>query len=100
MIANFVPARAQSIGIEKYRVAFLITIFGICNTIARAFIATISDHPRVSRLVLYIVAPGMMGVVTACIPSLTTYPLFATGMALVGFFLGKCKTWHLNVIFH
>ena len=86
---NFIPARARSIGIDKYPAAFLISIYGIANTVARLFIAFIIDRPKVSRLAMWTATVTGMGVSTICVPLLNDYVSFATGMIVSGFFVGK-----------
>ena len=45
--------RAQDLGIEKGRAAFLLSVIGISNTVARLLLGWLSDREWINRLYLY-----------------------------------------------
>ena len=96
---NFIPVRALSIGIDKYRAAFLISVYGIANAFARVFIALTIDRKCVSRLAMYTIFTVAFGVVTIFIPYLTEYALLVFGMVIAGFCIGKFFSFSIKVFF-
>ena len=90
-IFTFIPARALSIGIDKYRAAFLISIYGITNSIGRVFVSLIVDKIGVSCVSLYIIFTISFGIVTIFTPFFTEYTSLAAAIVIGSFCVGNYK---------
>ncbi|XP_076457911.1 uncharacterized protein LOC143291736 [Babylonia areolata] len=75
---------AVSLGIDKSRAAFLISIIGITNTLGRVVTGWLADLRRINSLVITYVSIFVCGLATALFPFCTSYPLLCAVASLFG----------------
>ncbi|XP_076457556.1 monocarboxylate transporter 5-like [Babylonia areolata] len=75
---------AVSLGIDKSRAAFLISIIGITNTLGRVVTGWLADLRRINSLVITYISMCVCGLATALFPFCTSYPMLCAVAALFG----------------
>ena len=85
----FLPDHADQMGLSKQQGAFLISIIGIANTVARVGCGFVSDLPWVDCLFFNNMALIVAGVMTILCPYCFNYALLATYSAIFGVGIGK-----------
>lgn len=86
----YLPDVAQQYGIDTKDAAFLLSITGITNTIARVLCGlVIYRFPVISSVLLLGGISIVGGIFTLCVPEMTTYPVLAIYAAVLGFVYGK-----------
>lgn len=82
----YLPDVAQQYGIDTKDAAFLLSITGITNTIARVLCGlVIYRFPVISSVLLLGGISIVGGIFTLCVPEMTTYPVLAIYAAVLGF---------------
>nr|CAH0099431.1 unnamed protein product [Daphnia galeata] len=88
----YITAHAVNIGIPKEKASFLLSILGICIMIGRILIGWISDHPKVSVLVLNNVGLTVAGLLIFLCPLiLVSYELLVLFSVILGL-AASCTT--------
>ena len=85
----YLIAYARDIGIEPKEGAFLLSIIGISNTIARILCGYVSDKRWADPLKIYNWALIIGGVATICTTWLTSFALLSCYACIFGLCLGK-----------
>ncbi|KAI8499001.1 hypothetical protein Bbelb_234540 [Branchiostoma belcheri] len=84
MIYVHLVAHAQALGVEKTQAAFLPSIFGIVDAIARPINGWLSDRLPVRKLYYYMVGCIGLGICNIAIPHSRTYPALVACMVFYG----------------
>ncbi|XP_046650396.1 monocarboxylate transporter 12-like isoform X2 [Daphnia pulicaria] len=93
----YITAHAVNMGVPKEKASFLLSILGISIMIGRILIGWISDHPRVSVLLLNNIGLTISGLLILLCPSiLVSYEL----LALFSTILGLAASLHLKNSLH
>ena len=85
----FLPDFAEIQNISRRDAAFLISIIGIANTVARVGCGWIADQPWCDCLLFNNIALVMGGISTMLVPLFTNYPLLAIYSFVFGACIGK-----------
>lgn len=86
----FLPDHAIEMGLTSQQGAFLISIIGIANTVARVLCGFVSDLKWVDCLLLNNLALIMAGGSTILCPLYVNYGLLAAYSVVFGAGIGKC----------
>ena len=86
----FLPSRGVHLGFDSHQSSWLMSVFGIVNTIGRLTMGFISNLKSTKRLLLHIYNAVIiiLGVSSLMSVFLRTYPLQMCYSAVVGFFMG------------
>ena len=85
----FLTDLSISLGFDSSSSAFLISIIGISNTIARVFFGFISDYKCVNMTLLYNTNLVVCGLVSLGVTVYTMYPLLAVYAVIFGICSGE-----------
>jgi len=86
----FLPAYAESIGVDKGSQATLVSTIGFVNCVGRIFCGWVSDHPKVDALFVNNISLMIGGLATVALPFITDESLLlayavAFGMSVAAF---------------
>ena len=86
----FLPSLAKSSGVDELQAAYLVSIIGVCDSVARFSSGFILDMKRVKRFRLFVYNGVMFGVgiVSMIMPSLHGFPAFAIASGMYGVLAG------------
>lgn len=86
----FLPPLAKSSGVTELQAAYLVSIIGVCDSVARFTSGIVLDMKRVKkfRLLAYNADMFCVVLVTVVMPSLYGFPAFAVAACFYGFFVG------------
>ncbi|OWF52347.1 Monocarboxylate transporter 12 [Mizuhopecten yessoensis] len=85
---NFLPSQAVHIHLSTSDAAFLISIIGISNTVARVLIGYVSDKSWADTILINSVALVIGGLATCFVPYYSMFYVMATYSALFGAVIG------------
>ena len=86
---TYLPDMAITFGMSRDQAAFLVSIIGIANTVARVACGWVSDRPWADCLLINNCALVIGGVMTMLCPFCLTYPLLGTYSFVFGSCIGK-----------
>ena len=87
----FLPDYAMSHGIQLKQAAFLLSIIGIANTLARVVTGWVSDRPWADRLLINNLALIVGGIFTMFCTYFTSYAMLAVYSCCFGISIGELK---------
>ena len=98
---TYLPPHAAAMGLTKSQGAWLISIIGIANTVARVICGFISDMPSVDALLLNNLALVLAGVATFLCPLCYNFALLSLYAAVFGCGIGPYLAYtslHISTI--
>jgi hypothetical protein len=90
---TYLPHHATEMGLSLEQAAFLLSIIGIANTIARVLCGWVSDQSWADCLIINNVALMMGGIATVLCPFCYNYAMLATYSAVFGSGIGSCSNF-------
>ncbi len=93
----YLPDNAVEKGIPRDKAAFLLSIIGIANTVARVLCGWVSDQTWADCLMINNLALVIGGVATMCAPFCNSYGMMAAYAFVFGACIGKINTLYILV---
>jgi predicted MFS family arabinose efflux permease len=88
-IYTYLVDYAHFCDVNKHNAAFLLSIIGITNTVARIAIGWITDHPQIDSTLIYASALLVSGIIAFVIPFCETFLPLAICSGLFGICMGE-----------
>ena len=95
---SYIPSMAQNRGLQSSQASFLISMIGVTNTLGRVVSGWVTDIPRVSPLVVNILATLLSIVFPVIISLHNTYTVYLVLSALLGLVLSPLPTVTSGII--
>jgi len=89
---TYLPSMAQSLGFSLAHASLLISVVGVTNTIGRICSGWVTDLPKVSALVITIIATGISSIFPILMPLTPSYPLLVVLSGVFGFVISALPT--------